>query len=173
MCGLSILYSIIYQYISLIKSPEIFKNPKIFAAMYLSMIVYPIPMLSLYVINVDFEAGKAYVIENYPYLSTIYVPKSCNTILVNYTMYAYMISGIIEISTIYIIGITLFIKIHKQLVDMRHSLSATTLKARKQYVRALIIQATVPLVFIVIPITGIMFSVVIGMAKAEGKFDYL
>uniref|UniRef100_A0A914P9U0 G protein-coupled receptor n=1 Tax=Panagrolaimus davidi TaxID=227884 RepID=A0A914P9U0_9BILA len=133
------------------------------------MIMYPIPMLSLYVINIDFEAGKAYAISNYPYLSNIYVPKSCNTILVNYTMYAYMISGIIEISIIYLIGILLFVKIHRKLAEVKHSLSTNTLNARKQYVRALIIQASVPLIFIVLPITGIMFTVVIGMSNAEGK----
>ena len=89
--------------------------------------------------------------------------------ILNLKFVAYGLVCIFQIMFIYTLAILLGVRLHRKLDELKLSMSTASHKAKKQYLLATLLQAFVPLIFIVLPLTAVLLGIILGIGSTEGK----
>ena len=170
ICGISVFYGFLYQYCSIQGKAEIFHKIKSVILMSVSMIAYPLPSLFLWVWNVDWEEGRRILERTAPYAYNLYFEGACLINAFNLKTTMYFLVLILQIAFIYIFAVILAAKNFIKLSQMKESMSSNSMKARKQFLWALVLQLMIPFFFIFLPIVGLSIEVVFAFGNFEGMF---
>uniref|UniRef100_A0A914QRB8 Uncharacterized protein n=1 Tax=Panagrolaimus davidi TaxID=227884 RepID=A0A914QRB8_9BILA len=136
--GCSILVGLIYQYYSLCDNVEFFHTRKDVFIIFFLMSIYPIPSLTLHLLSgYDNEKFIQDVKTRAPHLYPLVISAPCNGTPFNGFTIAYLIDTIFQIIAIFIAFLVSFYKILKKWSMLKHTMSANTLKLRKQYLTTL------------------------------------
>ena len=131
--------------------------------MFLSMILYGIPPSYFYLYNVDYEIAKKYFEKNVPQIYELFKKEVCFMTEANFKGYIYGFDVIIQIFLAYFFAIILGFRVLKKINSLKSSMSNASLKARKQFVTALMVQMAMPCIFIVIPITFLIIGIALDI----------
>uniref|UniRef100_A0A914PN02 G protein-coupled receptor n=1 Tax=Panagrolaimus davidi TaxID=227884 RepID=A0A914PN02_9BILA len=170
LSGGSVFIGFAYQYHSFTDDVNLLHTKRGIFGSFLTCILIPIPLIALYIPCVDYEANKIDVLHNYPQFYEFFITNACNSAIVNKNLIIYMSALVITLIFAFFVGLCFAWKIKKKLTENQNIMSAANLKLRKQYFFVLIVQMSIPLVFIVIPLTIISIFVFFNVGDSTATF---
>uniref|UniRef100_A0A914QX52 Uncharacterized protein n=1 Tax=Panagrolaimus davidi TaxID=227884 RepID=A0A914QX52_9BILA len=163
--GGSIMCGFFYQWASLQGNVEFFHSIKGVIILISASILYPLPSITLFFISYDHEGSKVYVKEEYPQFYDLYISVPCSATKTNLLGASQFLAIIVEVLAIFIVGIIIARKIGKKIDSMKHMLSPSTLKARKQLLISLACQAIIPSGLLVAPVIMLFVGILLEIAQ--------
>lgn len=172
---MSIFYGFVYQYLTIVKQNPFLETSKGIAFMSLTYLLYPLPTFILQFPGRDYSTILSYINETDPKIYQFFLAASCNGRLSEKIItYIYISVALFQNALVCIIGVILAYRIFKRLTTIKHQMSFATLKISQQFFAVLIIQMTIPLIFIILPIGFIAVMVVLKVEEINGNyFSYL
>uniref|UniRef100_A0A914PWK3 Uncharacterized protein n=1 Tax=Panagrolaimus davidi TaxID=227884 RepID=A0A914PWK3_9BILA len=138
----------------------------------LYMLFFPIAPLIIWVQLVEPpEIIYQYIKESAPNMYKLYINRPCYTFKTE-TILEYHLILFLHIISVFIIGSFFGIKAVKGVAANKSALSPNTYRMYKQFIIALLIQFTVPFLFILFPIAFAMYAILMKMENSKGKQEF-
>ena len=167
--GWSITYCLFYQYFQLRGNTDFFHSPWGITLLIILPIVYPFPSLAFVYFSLDYSKSLNHVKQNFPRIYPLFIQAPCYTVLMDEGGREHYTGLVIQILFVATVALIVALKIHRKLLDMKHLISESTMRAKKQFLYSLVLQLTIPMLFILIPVTAALIICLLDLENLSCK----
>lgn len=156
-CACSILYSFFYRYYAIQGRLKFLQSLRGLLILVLISIICPIPLALIMIIYDDpREIILSDVLSRFPGIFPIFSTNACHGVRPKNELYIYAAIIVIEIIVVFTLALFICYKTIKLLRERQHIISQRTYRLHCQLLIALFFQCSIPLLFLILPIVGIV-----------------
>lgn len=171
--GCSIVVGLFYQLFSLNQNIHFFHSCKGIIIILTIMIFYPFLSFAINTPMPNFDESAKYIKKFHSIAYHIFISaSSCHALKLNFKDKIYFSILTFQVFAVWCMGSFVALKIHQKLAGIKHTLSAATLKARKQLLIALCVQLITPGLLIVFPLLITLISIILKANYLSSKYKF-